>query len=75
MAGDVDSKSTLLEKDSNTATTLGVYLHPGLTINQMTYRGYLEGKDIEDAICDSFPKKPSVCSGGIDQMLDEFRIF
>ena len=29
--------------------------------NSMTYRGYIEGKDVEDAICASFIKQPEVC--------------
>ena len=75
MAGDINSQNTLLEKDATTAAALGVYLHPGLTINKMTYRGYLEGSDIQDAICDSFLKKPAVCTGGLDAMLDDFLSF
>lgn len=35
-----------LEEDSIKVDTLGLYLHPGLTINDVSYRGYLEGPDV-----------------------------
>ena len=41
----------------------------------MTYRGYLEGADIQDAICDSFLDKPPVCESSIDDMLADFKEF
>jgi len=41
----------------------------------MTYRGYLEGADIQDAICDSFNKKPAMCSSDFDSIFDEFSAF
>lgn len=42
-------------------------MHPGLTINSMTYRGYLDGSDIFDAICSSFTKLPKVCNDISDE--------
>jgi len=34
-----------------TEIELGIYLHPGVTINNITYKGYLEGEDIHNAVC------------------------
>ena len=62
----------MLERDTLDATKLGVYLHPGLTINKMTYRGYLESADMQDAICDSFTKKPDVCKSNFESTFDDF---
>ena len=36
-------------------------MHPALSINNMTYRGYFEGEDISDFICASFMREPRVC--------------
>ena len=51
----------LLSEDSARQNALGIYLHPGLSINNMSYRGYLESSDIFDAICASFTALPPVC--------------
>lgn len=75
VANDLESQNNLLEKDTAKAFDLGVYLHPGLTINDMTYRGYLEGSDIEDAICDSFNNKPAMCKGGFNAIFEDFFTF
>ena len=43
-------------------------MHPGLTINDITYRGYLEGKDVHDAICTSFDShRPDACKAKVDK--------
>ena len=60
--GLVDSDCSALEEDYEKDFQLGIHLHPGITINDMTYRGYLDGADLQDAICSSFSKKkPDVC--------------
>ena len=48
------NKNKLLEEDRKKDTDLGIALHPGLTINDRSYRGYLEGADVFDAICSSY---------------------
>ena len=59
---DMDSDNDLLGEDADKDYALGIHLHPGLTINDMTYRGYLDGADVQDAICATFNKqKPKVC--------------
>ena len=52
--GDVDSFNEVLDGDAKVQEELGIYLHPGLTINNITYRGYIEGEDVKEAICSSF---------------------
>ena len=42
---------------------LGIVLHPSITINNITYRGELEGFDIFKAICAGFLEQPDVCKG------------
>ena len=48
-------------------------MHPSLTINQMSYRGYLEGSDVYDAICSSFEKMPEICKDGMDKKIKELQ--
>lgn len=60
-SGDPDSMNNMLQEDKLAEERLGIYLHPAISINSMTYRGYIEGKDVEDAICASFIKQPEVC--------------
>lgn len=53
----------LLEEDREWAKKLGIVLHPSVTINNITYRGELEGFDIFKAICAGFLDQPDVCKG------------
>ena len=63
-----ESLNALLEEDTVQQELLGIYLHPGLTINDITYRGYLEGKDVHDAICTSFDRqRPDACKAKVDK--------
>ena len=61
MPGDESSSNQLLFQDSIDEIELGIYLHPGLTINNMTYRGYLDGQDIQNSICAALIPKPPTC--------------
>lgn len=67
---DLDSMNILLEEDTLIQTQLGIFMHPGLTMNKLTYRGYIEGEDIFEAICTTFEKKPHVCSSPFDEELE-----
>ncbi len=40
---------------------LGVFMHPSITINNVTYRGDLNGYDIFRAVCAGFKDQPYVC--------------
>lgn len=53
----------LLDEDRDWAKKLGIVLHPSVTINNITYRGELEGFDIFKAICAGFLDQPDVCKG------------
>ena len=55
------TNNLLLEDDYNDQNRLGIFLHPAISINQMTYRGYLEGTDIFDAVCSAFETPPTEC--------------
>ena len=66
---DTDTVNLLLEEDMLQEIDLGIFMHPSLTINNMSYRGYLDSDDILDAICSSFTKMPQVCKDPLDKKL------
>lgn len=55
--------NTLLKEDKQWANNLGIFLHPSITINNITYRGDLNGYDIFRAVCVGFESMPDVCKG------------
>ena len=57
----VDNK--LLKEDRAWANKLGIILHPAVTINNITYRGDINGYDVFRAICAGFSSQPDVCKG------------
>jgi hypothetical protein len=42
-------------------------MHPAITLNKFTYRGYLDGKDIFNAICQSYKKPQEECRKVMDE--------
>jgi len=64
--GDMKSENYLLNKDSAEKASLGIFLHPSVTINNYTYRGNLGGKDIFKAVCQTFRHKPEECKTNSD---------
>ena len=44
--GNLESECIILYEDLDMDFMLGIHLHPGVSINDMTYRGYLEGADL-----------------------------
>lgn len=60
----------MLNQDSLEGNELGIYLHPGISINDITYKGYLEGEDIHNAICISLSPKPRNCRNPFEDMVD-----
>ena len=44
----------ILREDRQWANTMGVFMHPSITINNVTYRGDLNGYDIFRAVCAGF---------------------
>jgi hypothetical protein len=57
----IDNK--LLSEDRKWAKDMGVFMHPSITINNITYRGDLNGYDIFRAVCAGFSDQPNVCKG------------
>ena len=44
----------ILRQDRQWSNTLGVFMHPSITINNVTYRGDINGYDIFRAVCAGF---------------------
>ncbi len=61
----------MLDDDRNWAKKYGIVVHPSITINNITYRGEMEGIDIFKAICTGFKDRPEVCRGDKVLMLTE----
>ena len=55
--------NSLLREDRKWSSQLGVFMHPSITINNITYRGDLNGYDIFRAVCAGFQDQPNVCKG------------
>jgi hypothetical protein len=53
----------ILSEDAKWASLLGIFLHPSITVNNITYRGDLNGYDIFRAVCAGFKEQPQVCKG------------
>ena len=52
---DMDSDNTILRQDRLWADQNFVFLHPAITINNITYAGdQLDGKQLESAICEAY---------------------
>lgn len=61
--GNLQSDNLILKSDRAFSEKLGIVMHPAITINNMTYRGDINGYDIFRAICVGFDKQPDVCQG------------
>lgn len=55
--------NTLLAEDADWAKNLGIFMHPSLTVNNITYRGDVNGYDIFRAVCAGFSAQPDICKG------------
>jgi len=63
----------LLQEDREWANRLGVILHPSISINNITYRGDVNGYDIFRAVCAGFLEQPRVCKGdNVFEYLQDF---
>jgi len=63
----------LLQEDRDWALRLGVILHPSISINNITYRGDVNGYDIFRAVCAGFKEQPRVCKGdNVFEYLQDF---
>ena len=61
----------MLQRDSEDEIELGIYLHPGITINDITYKGYLEGEDVHNAVCTALRPVPEVCHNPFADMVSK----
>jgi hypothetical protein len=52
--GDYETDNFILRKDKEWSDSLGLQFHPSITINNVPYRGNVDGKEIAFAICESF---------------------
>lgn len=57
----IDNK--ILKEDASWAKTLGIFMHPSISINNITYRGDMNGYDIFRAVCAGFQDIPQICKG------------
>jgi hypothetical protein len=53
----------ILSKDRFDANFFGVYFHPSISINNITYRGEINAHDIFRAVCAGFKDQPEICKG------------
>jgi len=59
--GDFESTNKMLEDDKKWAEKHNVHYHPTITINNFTYRGNINFKDIREALCAAYTKKVGIC--------------
>lgn len=59
--GDFESTNRMLEEDKNWAEKHNVHYHPTITINNFTYRGNINYRDIREALCAAYTKKVGIC--------------
>src|SRR5580700_5805565 len=65
------SDNKLLREDKKWAQMLGIVIHPTITINNMTYRGEINGFNVFKAVCAGFKDMPQECKGdNINKILD-----
>jgi len=53
----------LLAEDRKWANKLGIVIHPTVTVNNVTYRGEINGYNVFKAICAGFKDYPIECKG------------
>ena len=59
--GNYQSDNKILREDAKWQRIQNVHTHPAITINNETYTGDFNGKDIGRAICASFKDQPAEC--------------
>ena len=52
-----------MAEDRRWSQKIGIILHPAVSINNITYRGDINGYDVFRAICAGFSDQPPVCKG------------
>ena len=59
--GNYQSDNKYLREDRMWQYIMQVHEHPAITINNHTYHGDFNGKDISHALCASFRERPDIC--------------
>jgi len=59
--GDYESGNKFLKTDADWAVHNNLKYHPSVAINNMTYRGDVNGQDLAMAICAAYREKPDEC--------------
>ena len=52
-----------MKEDRKWSNNLGLFLHPSITVNNLTYRGEINGYDVFRAVCAGFKDVPTMCKG------------
>ncbi len=52
---------SFFDEDRDMSKKIGVIIHPSLSINNITYRGLIDGFTVFKAICAGFMDRPQVC--------------
>lgn len=61
------TKIDLFEDDNKFSKQIGVVMHPSISINNITFRGEINGMSVFKGICAGFLEQPDVCKG--DQVI------
>lgn len=59
--GDYESDNTFLKADQEWAQKNNVQYHPSIAVNNITYRGGINGMDLAMSICEAYRVKPDEC--------------
>ena len=59
---DFESNNELLEVDKQWASKHNLISHPTILINDFTYRGDIDFKDLKQAICSAYKVRPEYCN-------------
>jgi hypothetical protein len=51
------------DEDREASKAIGVVMHPAVTINNITFRGEIDGVNVFKAICAGFLEQPTICKG------------
>ena len=58
----MESDNKILAADSRWAIDHHLDFHPSVTINDFSYRGDIEFRDIREAICAAYQERPQTCN-------------
>ena len=62
VVGDYNSENRMLKADREWALSRHLNSHPSITINDFSYRGDIDFKDLKQAICSAYKVRPFNCN-------------